>query len=219
MGCRASHDWRRIGLLILLLRPRRHALACSSWLSALVLTDRISQLTSPTWVADVGRPTDDAQVTATSGPGMRKEHHGPDLRGAEVGSRWVVGPIRVNAEGVGSFAGLTGDTHPLHTDESYAAASRFGQRIAHGLFVLSRAVGSMPPDPDSLSAFLGMDRVRFRAPVYVDDEVSATFVVTSVRRNREGRVLYLELVVCRSDGVIALTANLLALVPGPNVTS
>lgn len=39
------------------------------------------------------------------------------------------------------FAGLTGDYNQIHTDAEYAAAATFGERIAHGLLVLSIASG------------------------------------------------------------------------------
>jgi len=35
------------------------------------------------------------------------------------------------------FAELTGDAHPIHYDADYAAKSKFGARVAHGLLVSS----------------------------------------------------------------------------------
>ena len=46
-----------------------------------------------------------------------------------------------------SFSALTGDWHPQHADASWAAESTFGERIAHGMLVLSYAVGLLPIDP------------------------------------------------------------------------
>jgi acyl dehydratase len=40
-----------------------------------------------------------------------------------------------------NFAGLSGDFNALHTDESYAATTQHGTRIAHGLLVLAIASG------------------------------------------------------------------------------
>src|ERR1700761_4994799 len=49
-----------------------------------------------------------------------------------------------------TFAGLTGDHYPLHTDEQYAKSTRFGTRIAHGPLTFSIAVGLV-----ALSGFYG----------------------------------------------------------------
>ena len=51
-----------------------------------------------------------------------------------------------------TFAGLTGDMHPQHTDAEWSAQSRFGERIAHGLLVLSCGAGLMPFDPERIVA-------------------------------------------------------------------
>lgn len=39
------------------------------------------------------------------------------------------------------FSGLTGDHYPLHTDEEYCKATRFGTRITHGPLTFAFAVG------------------------------------------------------------------------------
>ena len=74
-----------------------------------------------------------------------------------------------------TYAGLTGDWHPLHTDATYAAQSPFGQRIVHGMLTL--AVGStlvlrLGPHvyiPKSFIAFYGIENVRFTRPVMFGD--------------------------------------------------
>jgi 3-hydroxybutyryl-CoA dehydratase len=59
----------------------------------------------------------------------------------EIGNE-VVSPSRTITEAdVVMFAGLTGDYNQLHTDEEFAKSTPFGRRIAHGLLVLSYAVG------------------------------------------------------------------------------
>ena len=59
----------------------------------------------------------------------------------EIGDE-VVSPARTITEAdVVMFAGLTGDYNQLHTDEEFAKTTPFGRRIAHGLLVLSYAVG------------------------------------------------------------------------------
>ncbi len=59
----------------------------------------------------------------------------------EIGTE-VTSPARTITEAdVVMFAGLTGDYNQLHTDEEFAKTTPFGRRIAHGLLVLSYAVG------------------------------------------------------------------------------
>lgn len=85
-----------------------------------------------------------------------------------IGRRFVSRPRVLTEVDVDRFAELTGDLNRLHTDEEYARKTMFGGRIAHGLLVLSLAIGlwyEMGLTRDSLVALLGMDKVAFRAPV------------------------------------------------------
>jgi acyl dehydratase len=66
---------------------------------------------------------------------------------------------------------LTGDWYPLHTDIEYAKKGPFGERIAHGLLILSIANGLMPLYDMAIVAFYGMDKVRFTAPTKIGDTI------------------------------------------------
>lgn len=76
------------------------------------------------------------------------------------------------------FAALSGDWYPLHTDREWASATRFKQRIAHGMLILSVATGLMEFTPGVVTAFYGMDKVRFVSPVFIGDTISLELQLT-----------------------------------------
>jgi acyl dehydratase len=69
-----------------------------------------------------------------------------------------------------SFAGLTGDHHPVHTDAAWAAHTPFGQRIAHGMLVVSYAVALLPFDPDRV-ADVAVRSAVFKAPTPLGETI------------------------------------------------
>jgi 3-hydroxybutyryl-CoA dehydratase len=91
-----------------------------------------------------------------------------DLR---EGDRFATRGRTVTEADVVLFAGLTGDTHPQHTDAEWSAGSRFGERIAHGLLVLSYAAGLVPFDPDRVVALRRVAEVVFKHPARIGDTV------------------------------------------------
>jgi 3-hydroxybutyryl-CoA dehydratase len=70
-----------------------------------------------------------------------------------------------------SFATLTGDFHPVHTDAEWAAESLFGSRIAHGALLLSYCIGLVPFDPHYVVALRGFERIAFKRPVRIGDTI------------------------------------------------
>lgn len=76
----------------------------------------------------------------------------------------------VTSSDVVAFADLTGDHHPVHVDDEWAAASIFGERIAHGMLVLSCGVGLTPLDPGRVLALRRCD-ATFKAPVLPGDRI------------------------------------------------
>jgi 3-hydroxybutyryl-CoA dehydratase len=72
-----------------------------------------------------------------------------------------------------SFSALTGDWHPQHADAEWAAKSRFGERIAHGMLVLSYAIGLLGFDPERVVALRGIDGLTFKRPVTIGETIRA----------------------------------------------
>ena len=70
-----------------------------------------------------------------------------------------------------SFAALTGDWHPQHADAEWAAHSRFGERIAHGMLVLSYSIGLVGFDPERVVALRGIDSLTFKRPVPIGETI------------------------------------------------
>jgi len=59
----------------------------------------------------------------------------------EVGAVYYSQGRTVTEADVVSFAGISGDFNPLHTNAEFAKHTPFGERIAHGMLVVSIATG------------------------------------------------------------------------------
>lgn len=85
---------------------------------------------------------------------------------------------------VKQFAGFSGDRNPVHLDEIYAENSRFKKRIAHGMIsssFFSALFGTKLPGEGCVYV---SQSLRFRKPVYIDDTVVATVVVSEIDINK-----------------------------------
>lgn len=104
----------------------------------------------------------------------------------------------VTDELVRGFAELSGDFNPIHLDEKFASTTRFGRRIAHGM--LSGAF---------ISAVLGNEfrerqivymqqKMRFVAPVFIGDTVTATATVKHIRKEKQ--IVTIDTICTNQDG-------------------
>jgi acyl dehydratase len=118
------------------------------------------------------------------------DRHFDELRDGE---RFATRGRTVSETDVVQFAALSGDMHPQHTDAEWAASSRFGERIAHGMLVLSYAVGLMPFDPERVAALRGVSDVVFKRPVRIGDTIRVEGEVAARRALDEAHGL----VTCR----------------------
>ncbi|CAB4920519.1 unannotated protein [freshwater metagenome] len=106
------------------------------------------------------------------------------------------------------FAALTGDFHPQHTDAEWAADSAFGERIAHGMLVLSYAVGLIPFDPDRVMALRRLKDVVFRRPVNLGDTIHVEGRLDGLRAaTDEAGIVTIAVDVIRQDGQRACAAK------------
>lgn len=113
-------------------------------------------------------------------------------------------------EDVVGFAKLSGDDNPIHLNEMYAATTRFGQRIAHGLYtasLISAVLGTRLPGP---GAVYRSQTLNFHAPVKIGDVVS--IIVEVVELNPQGRRVRLS---CEAlvDGKVVLDGEAEVSVP------
>lgn len=104
----------------------------------------------------------------------------------------------ITDELIRKFADVSGDHNPIHLDEEFAAKTRFGKRIAHGM--LSGAF---------ISAVLGYEfkerrivylsqTMRFTAPAFIGDTITTTATVKAIREERG--IVTLETTCTNQDG-------------------
>jgi len=87
----------------------------------------------------------------------------------------------VTAQDVELFAQVSGDTNPLHRDPDYAAKTRFGECIAHGMLTagfISAVLGTKLA-PDCCAVYLSQT-LRFLRPVKIGDTVKAVAEVKGI---------------------------------------
>ncbi|MFL6282448.1 MAG: MaoC family dehydratase [Pyrinomonadaceae bacterium] len=117
----------------------------------------------------------------------------------------------ITDEDVRAFAELTGDRNPVHLDEEYASTTRFGRRIAHGMLgasLISTVLASKLPGAGSV--YLSQT-LRFNAPVYLEDTVTARVTVKHVREDKP--VITLETVCVNQRGERVVEGEAVVLVP------
>src|SRR5947199_10361654 len=108
------------------------------------------------------------------------------------------------------FARLSGDDNPLHVCDAYQSETRFGQRIAHGLYtasLISAVLRTRLPGP---GAVYRSQTLNFHGPVKIGDVVEV--IVEVVELTAKGRIVRLQ---CEAsvDGKLVLDGEAIVSVP------
>ena len=109
---------------------------------------------------------------------------------------------------VNLFAQATGDNDHLHIDEAIAAGTAYGKRVAQGALIIgcmmaagSKATGEIK----SGGVSLGFDRLRHVAPVFLGEEITVHYEITS--RDIARRRAVASVTVVNQDGVTVAVAD------------
>ena len=105
------------------------------------------------------------------------------LEDLKVGQTAMFGRTVTDADIV-AFAGVSGDTNPIHLHDGFARTTRFGQRIAHGMLsgsYISTVIGTKLPGPGAVYISQTMN---FMAPVIAGDTITAVATITAIDDKR-----------------------------------
>lgn len=113
---------------------------------------------------------------------------------------------------VGLFSELSLDFNPVHLDPDYAEQSMFGQRIVHGMLVSSLFSGLLGKHlPGEGTIYLGQD-LKFKKPVYLDQEVTAQVEVIEVRNDKP--IITLATTCVNDEGEVVISGQAVVLFKG-----
>ncbi len=132
-------------------------------------------------------------------------------------SKTIITPGRTVTESeIVEFAGLSGDYHPAHTNELYAAQKSIsGRRVAHGLLILSISEGLFFRtnyfDWENVPLMtLGFEGVRFPNPTYIGDTIHSELTLESERESKTHpgmKIMVFNVKVLKQDGTIVCQYN------------
>ncbi|MEE8144923.1 MAG: MaoC family dehydratase [Kiloniellales bacterium] len=136
------------------------------------------------------------------------ELHGYYLEDLSVGMSDVFAKTVSEADIV-LFAGVSGDTNPVHINQLFAEATPFKGRIAHGMLsasFISTVLGTRLPGPGAVYI---SQNLRFRAPVKAGDTVVARATVKEIHAERRRVVLT---TVCTVGDTVVIEGEAVAMV-------
>lgn len=99
------------------------------------------------------------------------------------------------------YAGIIGDRGPLHLDETFASATRFGGRVSYGMLGAGYIGATLAQLLGIRSAYVGQT-LNFRAPVMIGDTITVTARV--VRKNVDRNRVWVDTTLTLQDGTPAI---------------
>jgi 3-hydroxybutyryl-CoA dehydratase len=116
-----------------------------------------------------------------------------------------------------AFASVTGDHNPVHVDEEFAKTTRFGKRIAHGMLTASLISAVLANKlPGEGSVYLGQT-LKFVAPVFPGDEVTARVTVKEIREDKP--IVKLETICVNQRDEVVIRGEATVLLPEKSTKS
>jgi 3-hydroxybutyryl-CoA dehydratase len=135
----------------------------------------------------------------------------------KVGQQFITSARTITETDIVSFAGLSGDYNQIHTDKEFANNTPFGQRVAHGLLILSIASGLAMRSgvlEGTVIAFREINTWKFTSPVFIGDtiHVEVNVIATKPIPRIQGGSLIIEIVVRNQRDEVTMKGTWTALV-------
>jgi acyl dehydratase len=100
------------------------------------------------------------------------------------------------------FAALSGDDNPIHVDPDFAARSKFGRTVAHGMFLYANACGMVDTPAPGQGTVQIEDELMFPSPTFAGEEVEIRGEASPVHPGEA--VSDLRVAIVRPDGNVGL---------------
>lgn len=117
----------------------------------------------------------------------------------------------ITDEDVHAFANASGDTNSIHLDEEYAAKTPFGRRVVHGMLTASLISAVLGNDLPGLGTIYLGQELKFRAPVFIGDTVTATVELTKYREDK--RIATFHTTCTKADGTLVIEGEAVVIAP------
>ncbi|HEX2620082.1 MAG TPA: MaoC family dehydratase [Phototrophicaceae bacterium] len=114
-------------------------------------------------------------------------------------------------ERIRNYAEACGDTNSVHLDDEYAKTTRFGKRIAHGMLTASLISAILGNDYPGVGTIYLSQTAKFKAPVFIDDAITAAVEVTAYREDK--RIVTLKTTCTNQDGVLVVEGEAVVIAP------
>jgi acyl dehydratase len=152
------------------------------------------------------------------GPNRYRETFGRYYEDFKVGDIYEHRPAKTVTEYDNHmFTLMTMNTHPMHFDAEFAKASEFKQNLVVSPYTLALLIGMSVTDCSQKAiANLGMDEVKFTAPVFAGDTITGESEVLAKRESKSRPGQGIVTIVTRGykqDGTMVCTFKRNMLIP------
>lgn len=145
-------------------------------------------------------------------PDFGREVHGLYLEDIKLGQTAVYTKTVSEAD-ILAFAGVSGDTNPIHLSDDFARTTPFEGRIAHGMLsasYISTLIGTRLPGPGAI--YMGQN-LKFLAPVRPGQTVNTRATVTDINHEKARITLHTQ---CMVGDEVVIEGEALIKVPMRN---
>lgn len=107
-----------------------------------------------------------------------------------VGQTWELGARTITETDLVSFAMLSGDWNPIHTDETFAQKTHFGTRVVYGLLGIVVVTGLLDRSgifTGSAVAALGIKDWQYKKAFFIGDTIRGELEIVGLRLTSSGR--------------------------------